>query len=61
MTKCHAAMKTTNQQELVEKLNSHRMWIETSGAKGEKLCVVEIDFRHIDISIYRDILWIKLI
>lgn len=45
-------MKSTNQQELIEQLNSHRVWIETIGEKGEKLGVDEIDFRHVDLSGY---------
>ncbi|MGO4527477.1 pentapeptide repeat-containing protein [Paenibacillus sp. 2TAF8] len=47
-----AAMKLTNQQKLIEQLNSHRVWIETLGEKGEKLGLDEIDFRHIDLSGY---------
>ncbi len=45
-------MEISSQEELIRQLDSHRVWIETIGEKGEKLGVDEIDFRSIDLVGY---------
>lgn len=41
---------TTNIKEIMLRLESHRLWIETVGEQGEKLGLDEIDFRNIYLS-----------
>lgn len=45
-------MTTFNAEEIIDQLESHRLWIETISKQGEKLGVDEIDFRSVDLSQY---------
>ncbi|AMM93248.1 pentapeptide repeat-containing protein [Peribacillus simplex] len=45
-------MTILNVEEIIVQLESHRLWIETIGKKGEKLGLDEIDFRNLDLSKY---------
>lgn len=39
-------------KEIMTRLESHRLWIETIGEQGEKLGIDEIDLRNVDLSKY---------
>ncbi|NMO94999.1 pentapeptide repeat-containing protein [Paenibacillus lemnae] len=43
---------TTDIKEIITRLESHRLWIDTIGEQGEKLSIDEIDLRNVDLSQY---------
>lgn len=45
-------MTIFNKEKIIDKLELHKLWIETIGKKGEKLKLDEIDFRHIELEKY---------
>ncbi|WP_053486125.1 pentapeptide repeat-containing protein [Lysinibacillus sp. FJAT-14745] len=45
-------MEIINQEELIERLKLHRVWIKSIGDQGKKLGVDEIDFRGSDLTGY---------
>ncbi|WP_152392598.1 pentapeptide repeat-containing protein [Paenibacillus guangzhouensis] len=45
-------MTTYNSQSIIDKLESHRLWVETIGKQGGKLGIDEIDLRDMDLTKY---------
>ncbi|MCR2806921.1 pentapeptide repeat-containing protein [Paenibacillus soyae] len=43
---------TTDIKEIMDRLESHRLWIDTIGEQGDKLGIDEIDLRNVDLSQY---------
>ncbi|MET1172174.1 pentapeptide repeat-containing protein [Paenibacillus amylolyticus] len=43
---------TNDIKEIMTRLESHRLWLETVGEQGEKLGIDEVDLRNMDLSQY---------